>query len=216
MNTLIKICGITSLGDARTAVEAGADALGFVFYEPSSRCVAHRQASEIIAELPPFVTTVAVLVNHSAQEVARLLDAVPVNILQLHGDESAELCDSYDYPYIKAIRARSVVDASRETGNYPAARAYLFDTLVDDQYGGTGEPFTWQRLPDFVDKPVVLAGGLAVENVASAIRTVQPYAVDVSSGVEISKGTKDTVKVQRFIEAVRGTQIESTDLRNEI
>lgn len=216
MKTLIKICGITNLDDARTAVDAGAHALGFMFYEASSRFIAYRQASRIIAELPPFVTTVAVLVNHPVAEVNRLLDAVPVNILQLHGDESPELCDSYGIPYIKAIRARSVVDACSGTGRYPGARAYLFDTLVDDQYGGTGESFTWGRLPDTIDKPVVLAGGLTVDNVADAIRMVRPYAVDVSSGVEISKGTKDTLKVQRFIEAVRCTETEATDLRNEI
>ncbi len=203
MKTLIKICGITSLADARMAVAAGAHALGFVFYKPSSRFVATEQAREIINEMPPFITTVAVLVNQSTQEVSRLLEAVPVNILQLHGDETPDLCDSYRYPYIKAMRARSVVDASHETVNYPSARAFLFDTLVEDQYGGTGEPFAWQRLPDSVQKSVILAGGLSAVNVATAIRTVRPYAVDVSSGVEFSKGNKDTARVQRFVEAVR-------------
>jgi phosphoribosylanthranilate isomerase len=216
LNTLIKICGITNLADACTAVEAGAHALGFVFYEPSSRCISYRQAREIIYDLPPFVVSVAVLVNHSIRDTSELLDAVPVNVLQLHGDENPELCEAYGFPYIKAIRARSVLEAGGEAHRYPGARAFLFDTLVHDQYGGTGEPIAWQPLPSSVGKPVILAGGLAAENVADAIRTVRPYAVDVSSGVETSKGVKDSDKVRRFIQAVRSADIETSDQQSEI
>jgi len=203
LTTLIKICGITNPDDAHAAVEAGATALGFMFYEPSSRFISHQMAREIICGLPPFVTTVAVLVNHSIRETSQLLDAVPVNILQLHGDESPEHCDACGYPYVKVIRADSVIDACRQAQKYPGARAFLFDTLVHDQYGGTGESFEWQPLPDTLARPVILAGGLTEDNVAYAISTVRPYAVDVSSGVEMNRGRKDTLKMRRFIEAVR-------------
>lgn len=215
MNTLIKICGITNAQDARAAVDAGAQALGFNFYEPSPRYIAPHLAREIIDLLPPFVTTVAVLVNHTVEATKRLLESVPLNLLQLHGDESPELCDSYGFPYIKAIRARSVAGACRDLHRYPNARAFLFDTLVNDMYGGTGEPFAWQPLPDWVAKPVILAGGLSAGNVVSAIRTVRPYAVDVSSGVEVSKGKKDLTRVRRFTEAVRLADSEQIDLQEE-
>ena len=206
MNTLIKICGITSEVDARIAVQAGAHALGFIFYAPSPRFVEFERAREIIEGLPPFITTVAVLVNHSVQDVQRLLNKVPVNILQLHGDEPPELCESYGYPYIKALRIHTIAAASVEAGKYPGARALLLDTLVGDRYGGTGKSFAWQHLPDSLNRPIVLAGGLDPENVAQAVRTVRPYAVDVSSGVEKAKGTKDAVKIRRFVEAVRSVE----------
>jgi len=208
MNTQIKICGITNKNDARVAVRAGADALGFIFYAPSSRFVDYGDAAEIIGDLPPFVTTVAVVVNETVNDVQNLLNKVPVNILQLHGDETPGLCESYGFPYIKAIRARTIADAAVEARKYPGARSVLLDTLVSDQYGGTGESFTWQRLPDSLHQPIILAGGLDPENVARAIRTVRPYAVDVSSGVEIAKGHKDPVKIKRFTDAVRSVEIE--------
>jgi phosphoribosylanthranilate isomerase len=207
MNTLIKICGITSKSDARAALEAGAHALGFNFYAPSPRFVGFEYAREIIGNLPPFVTTVAVLVNESVADVRKLLNIVPVDILQLHGDETPGLCESYGYPYIKAIRTRTIADAAVAAEKYPGARGVLLDTLVSDKYGGTGESFDWQRLPDSLYKPVILAGGLDPENVAYAIRTVRPYAVDVISGVEFTKGRKDADKIKRFVEAVRSVDI---------
>jgi phosphoribosylanthranilate isomerase len=187
-------------------VAAGAHALGFIFYAPSPRFVDHEFAREIIGNLPPFVTTVAVLVNESVADVRKLLNIVPADILQLHGDETPELCESYGQPYIKAIRARTISDAVVASGKYPGARGVLLDTLVSDQYGGTGESFDWQRLPDSLHKPVILAGGLDPANVAYAIRTVRPYAVDVSSGVEITKGHKDVDKIKRFVKAVRSVE----------
>jgi len=208
VKTLIKICGITSETDARVAVEAGAHALGFVFYAPSPRFIDYGHAREIIDDLPPFITTVAVLVNETAEAVRKLLQKVPVNILQLHGDETPELCESYGNPYIKSIRARTIATAAVAAGNYPGARGLLLDTLVSDRYGGTGESFDWQRLPDSLHKPVILAGGLDPENVAHAIQTVRPYAVDVSSGVEIAKGHKDAVKIKRFVAAVNSVDIK--------
>ena len=192
--------------DAQAAVNAGANALGFVFYRPSARYVDAELAQSIMNTLPPFVTTVGVVVNQSAQEIQSLLKKVSLNLLQLHGDESPQLCDSYGIPYIKAIRVTSIAQVDVAAGEFPNAKALLLDTLRSDEFGGTGQSFYWQRLPDSIDKPVILAGGLDADNVGEAIRTVQPYAVDVSSGVEFEKGKKDPSKISRFIEAVRAVQ----------
>lgn len=208
MNILVKICGVTREKDAHAAVDAGAHALGFVFYPPSSRFIDAERAQSIIDTLPPFVTTVGVVVNQSTQEVQSFLKKVSVNLLQLHGDESPQLCNSYGIPYIKAIRVQSIVQADAVAGKFPDAKALLLDTLMGDVYGGTGESFHWQRLPDSINKPVILAGGLDADNVGEAIRTVRPYAVDVSSGVELAKGKKDAVKINRFVEAVRAVEPE--------
>lgn len=208
MNTLIKICGITCEADAHTAVNAGAHALGFNFYRPSSRFIEAERAQSIINTLPPFVTTVAVIVNQSRGEVVSLLQKVSVNLLQLHGDEPSELCDAYGVPYIKALRVRSIAQAGSESNRFPNARGLLLDTLVTDEYGGTGEAFTWQSLPSSITKPVILAGGLNLENVAQAIRIVNPYGVDVSSGVEAVKGRKDAVKIKQFVNAVRAVRLD--------
>ena len=188
-------------------MEAGAHALGFVFYRPSSRYVDGKRAQEIINTLPPFVTTVGVLVNQSTEEVQSLVKRVSLNLLQLHGEESPQLCSSYGIPYIKALRVQSIEEAGTLAGNFPGTRALLLDTLRSDIYGGTGESFHWQRLPDSIDKPVILAGGLDADNVGEAIRTVLPYAVDVSSGVESKKGKKDVDKISRFIEAVNAVEV---------
>lgn len=203
LNTLIKICGITCEADAHAAVDAGVHALGFIFYSPSSRFVQPEQAHSIIDTLPPFVTTVAVIVNQSTQEVETLLKKVPVNLLQLHGDEPPELCDAYGTSYIKVLRVVSLSEIGAAAGRFPNARGLLLDTLVPDEYGGTGESFTWEGLPRSIDKPVVLAGGLNADNVGQAIRMVRPYGVDVSSGVEAEKGKKDANKIRRFVQAVQ-------------
>lgn len=207
MNIKVKICGITREEDARAAVEAGAHALGFVFYRPSSRYIDAKRAQEIINTLPPFITTVGVLVNQSTEEVQSLLKTVSLNLLQLHGEESPQLCSSYGIPYVKALRVNSIEEADTLAGNFPDTRALLLDTLKSDIYGGTGESFHWQRLPDSIDKPVILAGGLDADNVGEAIRIVLPYAVDVSSGVESEKGKKDADKMSQFIEAVNAVEV---------
>lgn len=208
MNTLIKICGITREEDARAAVGLGVHALGLIFYPPSGRNVSYARARAIIQVLPPFVTTVGVVVNMDPREVETLLNTVPINLLQLHGDEPPQLCRSYGFPYIKALRVTSIAQAAQAEEAYSDARALLLDTLAGEQYGGTGETFPWERLPGSMSKPVILAGGLDAANVSRAIRTVRPYAVDVSTGVERSKGVKDVDKVRRFVEAVRDARAD--------
>lgn len=198
-----KICGITRIEDALAAVEAGADAIGLVFYAKSPRAVNVQQARAIIAALPPFITTVGLFVNASRCEVNETLDAVPLDLLQFHGDETPEECDGYHRPYIKALRVKAgdqIVEACRR---YRNARGILLDTYVEGVPGGTGETFDWALIPDDLEKPVILAGGLTSANVAQAIAQVRPYAVDVSGGVEKSKGIKDREKILAFMSAVQ-------------
>lgn len=198
-----KICGITRLEDALAAVAAGADAIGLVFYARSPRSVSIEQARSIVAGLPPFVTTVGLFVDMPQAEIEQVLAAVPLDLLQFHGDESAADCDALKRPYIKALRVRAEDDVTALVDAYPDARAVLLDTFVDGVPGGTGQAFDWALVPARLGKPVILAGGLTPENVAAAIAQVQPYAVDVSGGVELAKGIKDPAKVKDFVRAVR-------------
>ncbi|BAP46280.1 N-(5'-phosphoribosyl)anthranilate isomerase [Pseudomonas sp. StFLB209] len=198
-----KICGITRLEDALAAVEAGADALGFVFYAPSPRAVSVQQARAIIAGLPPFVTTVGLFVNASSCELNETLDALPLDLLQFHGDESPEACDGYHRPFIKALRVKPGDDIAAACRAYGKASGILLDAYVPGVPGGTGERFDWSLIPGDLSKPIILAGGLDAGNVAQAIAQVRPYAVDVSGGVERSKGIKDHDKVRAFMRAVR-------------
>jgi phosphoribosylanthranilate isomerase len=198
-----KICGITRLEDALAAVAAGADAIGLVFYARSPRSVSIEQARSIVAGLPPFVTTVGLFVDMPQAEIEQVLAAVPLDLLQFHGDESAADCDALKRPYIKALRVRAQDDVTALVDAYPDARAVLLDTFVDGVPGGTGQAFDWALVPARLGKPVILAGGLTPENVAAAIAQVQPYAVDVSGGVELAKGIKDAAKVKDFVRAVR-------------
>ncbi|UUD64945.1 phosphoribosylanthranilate isomerase [Pseudomonas seleniipraecipitans] len=198
-----KICGITRLEDALAAVAAGADAIGLVFYARSPRSVSIEQARSIVAGLPPFVTTVGLFVDMPQAEIEQVLAAVPLDLLQFHGDESAADCDALKRPYIKALRVRAQDDVTALVDAYPDARAVLLDTFVDGVPGGTGQAFDWALVPARLGKPVILAGGLTLENVAAAIAQVQPYAVDVSGGVELAKGIKDAAKVKDFVRAVR-------------
>jgi len=200
-----KICGITRMDDALAAVAAGADALGFVFYEKSPRAVTAQQARAIIAGLPPFVTTVGVVVNASACELNELLDAVPLDMLQFHGDETPEQCEGYHRPYIKALRVKAGDDIAAACKAYAGASGILLDAYVDGVPGGTGQAFDWSLIPQDLSKPIILAGGLSAGNVRQAIDRVQPYAVDVSGGVEKSKGIKDHDKIRAFMQAVRAT-----------
>ncbi|WP_371366064.1 phosphoribosylanthranilate isomerase [Pseudomonas sp. QL9] len=199
----IKICGITRVEDALAAAEAGADAIGLVFYPKSPRAVSVQQARQILAALPPFVSSVGLFVNASRCELGEILDAVPLDMLQFHGDESAADCSGYHKPYLKALRVKAGDDIAAKAAEYPAASGILLDTYVEGVPGGTGAAFDWSLIPEQMPRPLVLAGGLTAENVAAAIRQVRPYAVDVSGGVEASKGIKDAAKIRAFIQQCR-------------
>lgn len=207
--TRIKICGITNVNDARTAVEAGTDALGFVFFGDSPRNIELNQAAEIIDELPPFVTSVGVFVNAGEEEIMRIVNICRLDLVQLHGDEPADLCRAINRRSIKAFRLKDE-SSLEDLPDYPVS-AYLLDSFVKGKWGGTGQVFDWQlaiKAQNAVQakKPhaqIILAGGLNPGNVASAIRKVRPYAVDVASGVEASPRRKDPARVRAFIQAVR-------------
>ena len=198
-----KICGITRIEDALAAVEAGADAIGLVFYAKSPRAVTVQQARAIISALPPFVTSVGLFVDASRCELGELLDAVPLDLLQFHGDETPADCDGYHRPYIKALRVKPGDDIAAQVALYKNASGVLLDTYVPGIPGGTGEAFDWSLVPEGLSKPVILAGGLTAANVAQAIARVRPYAVDVSGGVELAKGIKDAEKIRAFMQAVK-------------
>lgn len=198
-----KICGITRVEDALTAAEAGADAIGLVFYPKSPRAVSVQQARDIVAALPPFVTTVGLFVNASRCEIGEILDAVPLDMLQFHGDESPAECEGFHRPWFKALRVGGGEDIAAQVARYRNASGILLDTFVAGVPGGTGERFDWSLIPAALTKPLILAGGLTTENVQQAIAEVRPYAVDVSGGVEASKGIKDAHKVMAFVERVR-------------
>ena len=198
-----KICGITRIEDALAAVEAGADAIGFVFYAKSPRAVSRQQARAIIKALPPFVTTVGLFVNAGREELAEILDTVPLDLLQFHGDEGSAECESWHRPYIKALRVKAGDDIAAACDAYPGASGILLDAYVEGVPGGTGQAFDWSLIPQGLSKPIILAGGLTPDNVAEAVDRVHPYAVDVSGGVEESKGIKDHAKIRAFINALR-------------
>ncbi|AUZ60479.1 Phosphoribosylanthranilate isomerase [Pseudomonas sp. XWY-1] len=202
-NVRSKICGITRIEDALAAAEAGADAIGFVFYAKSPRAVDVRQARAIIAELPPFVTTVGLFVNASRCELNEILEVVPLDLLQFHGDETPQDCEGYHRPWIKALRVRPGDDLEAASRLYAGARGILLDTYVPGVPGGTGEAFDWSLVPARLGKPIILAGGLSADNVGQAIAQVKPYAVDVSGGVEQAKGIKDAAKIAAFMRAVK-------------
>jgi phosphoribosylanthranilate isomerase len=198
----VKVCGITRVEDALNAVASGVDAIGFVFYKKSPRYVTLEKVTEIVKILPPFISKVALFVNATDGEIRSVLDAVPVDVLQFHGEEMPQVCKSYGRPYIKAIRMRDDVDLLKLSNDYADASALLLDSFVEGTQGGTGRKFDWSRVPSGLNKPIILAGGLSTENVAEAISVVSPYAVDVSGGVEIEKGIKDAAKIEEFIQEV--------------
>ena len=200
--TRIKICGLTRPQDVRAAVECGADAVGFVFYAPSPRAVSIEQAAELVALLPPFVTAVGLFVNATPAEVEAVLARVPLQLLQFHGDEAESDCARYGRPWIKAARMRPGVDLLEFSTFHPRASGILVDTFVEG-YGGGGRTFDWSLIPEGFARPLVLSGGLDIDNVAEAVRRVRPWAVDVSSGVESAKGIKDAAKIAAFIAGVR-------------
>ena len=200
--TRAKICGITTVEDALHAAECGADALGFVFYPPSPRNIAAEIAADIIQQLPAFVTTVGLFVDAEPEFVRSVQSAVPLDLLQFHGDESEQECQSYETPYIKAIRMKEGIDLAALCDKYRSSRGILLDAYVAGKAGGTGEVFDWNRIPQQLEKPIILAGGLTPSNVQLAIQSVAPWAVDVSGGVEQAKGKKDPALVSAFIEGV--------------
>ncbi|MEN9460412.1 MAG: N-(5phosphoribosyl)anthranilate isomerase [Pseudomonadota bacterium] len=197
--TRVKICGITRIEDALYAANLGADAIGLVFYAPSPRAVHIAQAREIVQALPPFVSTVGLFVNAEVAEIQETLQAVPLDLLQFHGEESPEYCVQFNRPYIKAIRMQASTDLAQLAQEYATAQALLLDTYVAGVQGGTGIAFDWRQVPREFSKPLILAGGLNPENVQAAISQVRPYAVDVSGGVEASKGIKDPEKLIAFM-----------------
>lgn len=197
-----KICGITRIEDALIAAEAGADAIGLVFYAKSPRAVSIQQARDIVAALPAFVTTVGLFVNASREELNDVLAGVALDLLQFHGDESPAECESYQRPYIKALRVKPGDDIAQLAAPYAKARGILLDTYVPGVPGGTGAAFDWSLVPSGLLQPLILAGGLSAANVQAAIEQVRPYAVDVSGGVEAGKGIKDAAKIRAFMQAV--------------
>lgn len=201
--TRVKICGITRLQDALHACNLGADAIGLVFYEKSTRNIESSKAAQISRALPAFVTSVALFMNESENTIRQILDEVPIDCLQFHGDEDAEFCRQFNRPYIKAIAMGGETEIRQKVSEYHDARGVLLDSHAPGQAGGTGKIFDWNVIPQDLDVPLILAGGLSVENVAEAVRIVRPYAVDVSSGVEREKGLKDAELVKAFIHEVK-------------
>jgi phosphoribosylanthranilate isomerase len=200
----VKICGITNLEDALHASSQGADALGFVFFKGSPRFIEPEQAGEITRLLPPFITTVGVFVNPGELEVRAALDASGVRVLQFHGTESPAFCDSFGVPYVKSLRVRNMASL-KELSGYSGAAAYLLDAYSEAEFGGTGLTFNWDVAVEAGKMGrVILAGGLTQYNVANAVEHVRPYAVDVSSGVEATKGKKDHEAVRNFIAEAKG------------
>ncbi len=205
--TPVKICGITRIEDARVAAQLGAHAIGFVFYAGSERNVEPVRAAEIIRALPPFVTTVGLFVNPAADEVRRVLEQAPLDLLQFHGDETPEFCRSVGMPYVKALRVKAESDLLQYAQLYGDARGLLLDAYVAHAHGGTGTTFDWSLIPQNLPLPVILSGGLNPDNVAAAIRRVRPWAVDVSSGVEARPGVKDAQKMTAFFQGVRDADV---------
>ena len=201
MHTRIKICGIKHLDDALKAVEFGADAIGLIFVEKSPRYASFTDARVIAESMPPFVTVVGLFMDAPAEKVREALKVVPLNLLQFHGDESREFCEQFDMPYIKVLKMRENVNVVAFAQEYPSASGILLDTF-SKVGGGSGQTFDWSLIPEDVPLPLILAGGLNPENVASAVETVKPYAVDVSSGVESEPAVKDHNKIEQFIKEV--------------
>jgi phosphoribosylanthranilate isomerase len=200
--TRVKICGFTSAEQAAYAAYAGTDAIGLVFYAASPRHVSIAKAQEIVAALPAFTTVVALFVDASEIQIKEVIGHVSIDVLQFHGDESAQECRRYAKPYIKAIRMHPDVDIQALTTEFHDARGLLLDAFDAKAKGGTGEQFDWDLIPAHCNLPIILAGGLSAHNVRDAITHVKPYALDVSSGVEAAKGIKDNNKIAAFLTEV--------------
>lgn len=207
MNAIrVKICGITRVEDAIAAANLGVDAIGLVFFSGSKRCVDVAKAQEIVRNLPPFVSVVALFVNENADTIRHILAQVPIDILQFHGDETPEFCQQFQRPYLKAVRVKTVDDIQAAWRDYPAAKAVLFDAFVEGAYGGTGHCFDWTMLPENPQGHWILSGGLHADNVAQALQITGAQTVDVSSGVESAAGVKSHEKMAQFMHQVREFQ----------
>lgn len=206
----VKVCGITSVADAHMASAAGVDAVGLVFYAKSSRNVSVQQAAEICAALPPFVSSVGLFLDATEDFVNEVLDAVPLDLLQFHGSETAAYCQRFRRPYIKGLGMSGLSggDFKALADQYPQSQGVLVDSHAPGAAGGTGKIFDWTQVPQDYNKAIVLAGGLTAGNVAEAIRTTQVYAVDVSSGVEAEPGVKDSAQITAFMDAVRQANLQ--------
>lgn len=207
----IKICGLRSVDDAQAAVAAGADAIGLMFHQPSPRAVDVATARAICAQLPPFVSSVGVFVDAPAEQIAAVLEQVPLQVLQFHGDEDPTFCAQFQRPYLKALRMRPELDPATALAAWPDAVGILLDSYRPGVPGGTGERFDWARIPATRPRPLVLAGGLNADNVGEAISRVRPWAVDVSGGVERAAGVKDAAAMCAFVDAVRRAQVAAAE-----
>ena len=200
--TRVKFCGLTHEEDIARAVKLGVDALGFVFYGPSSRNVALDHAAMLTSSVPAFVTRVGLFVNEQPETIQKIFERTGLNLIQYHGDESPEFCDAVGLPFIKAFRVRPGIDIQPELDRYPNASGFLLDAYVKGQPGGTGERFDWGLIPQS-NSPIILAGGLSPDNAKDAIEQVAPWALDVSGGIETKPGRKDPDKMMRFMNACR-------------
>ena len=210
MRTRVKICGITNIDDALAAIDFGADALGFNLYEPSPRYLSASEIKKIIDKLPPFVTCIGLFVNANKASVKESINIADFDLLQFHGDETDDFCHQFSRPFIKAIRVKKIAEVDEIAKVFPSCKALLVDAFVAGKFGGTGESLDWDDVP-FVSKPIILAGGLTPLNVKSAIQKVQPFSVDVSSGVEREPGKKDKQLMQSFMSAVKSADAETNN-----
>lgn len=203
MSVRVKVCGITRCEDAAVAIRSGVDAIGFVFWPQSARYIDPNVARFISANIPPFICTVGVYVDPDIAWVEETARVAKLNLLQFHGNETPEFCNQFSQPYIKAIRVKQDTDLLQYAERYSTAKGLLLDTYVADMPGGTGHVFEWDLIPEFLSLPLILSGGLNPANVSMAIQRTQPWAVDVSSGVEASKGIKDEKKIFAFMQGVK-------------
>jgi len=201
--TRVKICGITRVQDALAAADAGADAIGLVFYPESRRAVSIAAANLIIRELPPFITSVGLFVDAPTHDVLSVLSNVNLDMLQFHGEEEPAACEIYGKLWLKALRMTPGINLPALARKYENCAGLLLDSSAPGMAGGTGQVFDWNLVTGVVEMPVILAGGLHADNVVAAITRVRPYAVDVSSGVESAPGIKDAGKMKAFIARVR-------------
>ena len=213
--TRIKICGVTRAQDAQACAASGADAIGLVFYPRSSRAVTVHQAADIVAAVPPFVSVVALFVDEPIGSIERIINTLPIDVIQFHGDESPEFCHQFGRPWIKALRVRPGLDVVEECQRFSKARGVLLDSWQADVPGGTGKTFDWRLATQALCVPVVLAGGLTHDNVGEGMRALHPAAVDVSGGVEVSPGLKDAKKIRQFIAAVRAADQQMEAIPND-
>ena len=199
----IKICGLTDPENSKQIASLDIHAIGLVFFNESPRAVSIEQANEIIQELPPFINKVGLFVNASSNFVDQVLNSVNIDTIQFHGDESSSDCSQFQMPFIKAIRMREGTNLLSQAEEFSSASGLLLDSFEEDSYGGTGKSFDWNHIKNNLDLPIILAGGLNKDNIMSAIEKTQPYAIDISSGVEVDKGIKDIEKTKEIIEIVK-------------